>query len=789
VTRLVLGMICTCLLPTVVMDGRVADLMADEVENNAPLYKRADMPVEQRADDLLKRMTLREKLLQICGFWPSDRLQTQVDVASFAQDFCRQKLSEGVGTIGPVNMPLEKDVLFRNTIQKFLREKTRLGIPVIFHDEGCHGVMKTEATSFPMPIGLACCWDEDLIEKIYNAVAAEMRARGGQQALTPILDVARDPRWGRIEETMGEDPFINARLGAAMVRGFQGGATGKIDGEHVMSTLKHFVGHGTPEGGLNRSPALCGTRELREVHLAPFEYVIKTARPAALMPSYNEVDGVPSHANRWLLSNVLRGEFGFAGLIVSDYEGVNRLRSPQCIAADTAAAGKLALEAGVQMELPNPSGFPQLERLVASGAVEGKLIDEAVRSVLTAKFKLGLFENPFADAEKARQVVHRAESRQLALQAARESIVMLKNEGGILPISPAKYPKIAVIGPNADIARLGGYSGTPLETVSILDGIRKKAAGRAEVLFAQGCVVVKNDKRNAFENWKLNDVKLATLEENRPLIDEARRTAAKADLVVLVLGDNECTCRESWAPNHLGDRASLDLPGSQMDLAKAVLDEGKPVVLYLMNGRPLLVGELKDRVKAIFEGWYMGQETGTAAADILFGDVSPSGKLTVSIPKMVGQLPCYYAKKSGAGEFNYLFGDDEPEFPFGYGQSYTTFSYADLRVKDESIPADGNTTISVDVTNTGPMGGDEIVQFYVRQEVASVTRPVKQLIGFRRIHLEPGEKMTVNLPLEAASLAIYDINMNRRTEPGTYRIMAGPSSKELSSVPLRVAEQ
>jgi beta-glucosidase len=774
-----------CVLISGMALGMLAIAQADDT---VPLYKQANAPVEQRAADLLQRMTLGEKLRQMCGFWPSDILSMQVDVEPYAQEFCRKNLSEGVGTIGPVYMPLEKDVLFRNTIQKYLREKTRLGIPVIFHDEGCHGLMKDEATSFPMPIGLACCWDEELIEKTYNIVAAEMRARGGQQALTPILDVAREPRWGRIEETMGEDPFLNARLGAAMVRGFQGGSTGKVDGSHVMSTLKHFVGHGTPEGGLNRSPAMCGIRELREVHLAPFEYVIKTTHPAALMPSYNEIDGVPSHANRWLLRDVLRGEFGFTGLVVSDYEGVDRLRSPQHIAADATATGRISLEAGVQMELPNPSGFPKLEKLISSGAVDEKLIDEAARAVLMAKFKLGLFENPYADAEKAQQILHRPESRQLAIQAARESIVLLKNEDGILPISPEKYPKIAVIGPNADIARLGGYSGTPLQAVSILEGIRKKTAGRAEVLFAQGCMVVKNDQRNAFANWKLDNVQLASLEENRSLIDEARRTAAKVDLVILALGDNECTCRESWSPNHLGDRTTLDLPGSQMELAKAVLDEGKPVILYLMNGRPLLIGELKDRVKAIFEGWYMGQETGTAVADILFGKISPSGKLTVSIPKSVGQLPCYYAKKSGAAEFNYLFDDAKPEYPFGFGLHYTTFSYENPRAADESIPTDGSTTVSIDVTNTGSMAADEIVQLYVRQEVASVTRPVKQLMGFRRVSLEPGEKKTMTFSLDAVSLAIYDINMNRRTEPGVYSIMVGPSSDKLSSIRLNVKD-
>ena len=507
------------------------------------------------------------------------------------------------------------------------------------------------------------------------------------------------------------------------------------------------------------------------------------------MPSYNEFDGVPSHANRWLLHDVLRGELGFTGLVVSDYDGIQRLVTPQNVAADAAAAGRIALEAGVQMELPDPFGFPKLEELVRSGIVKEKLIDDAVIAVLRAKFKLGLFENPMVDAGKAKELVLRPQSRQLALRAARESIVLLKNDKGLLPLSASKYAKIAVIGPNADIARLGGYSGTPLQTVSVLEGIGKKAAGQAEVLFAKGCVVIKNERRNSFLNWKeVSEPQLATLEENRPLIEEARRTAAKADLVVLVLGDVECTCRESWAADHLGDRSSLDLPGSQMDLARAVLAEGKPVVLYLMNGRPIVLGELKDRADAIIEGWYMGQESGTAAADILFGDAAPSGKLTVSLPKSIGQLPCYYGKKSGAGEFPYLFGDTEPEFPFGFGLSYTTFSYDNLRVNKESIRADETMDVSVDVSNTGRMGADEIVQLYVRQEVASVTRPVKQLMGFRRIHLEPGEKKTIIIPLEAASLAIYDINMQRRTEPGMYRIMAGPSSKDLKSISIKIKD-
>jgi beta-glucosidase len=783
---IVRGIFVICLI---LASAAIANNTSAVPTKDAFLYKRADAPVEQRVADLLSRMTLREKLLQLSCLLPGPVADKSGSIEKSALDFCRQKLKEGIGTMGPdMPMAIAQEVEFRNTVQKFLAENTRLGIPVLFHDEGCHGLMKDEATSFPMPIGLACCWDEELIQKIYDVVAREMRGRGGHQALTPILDVARDPRWGRIEETMGEDPFLNGRLGGAMVRGFQGGATGEVDSEHVLSTLKHFVGHGTPEGGLNRSPALGGIRELREVHLAPFEYVIKNARPAAVMPSYNEVDGVPSHVNGWLLGDVLRQEFGFQGLVVSDYSGIDRLQQSQHIAADITAAGKLALEAGVQMELPAPVAYVKLEKQIAAGTIPEKLVDDAVRAVLTVKFKLGLFEKAQADAEKAAARLRRPESSALALEAAQKSIVLLKNDGGLLPLTAKKYPRIAVIGPNADIARLGGYSGTPLHAVSLLEGIRKKVGGEAEVLYAQGCKIDKNDKRNSFANWKGDDAALVPLEENQPLIDEARRTAAKADLVVLVLGDVESTCRESWAPNHLGDRSSLDLPGSQMELAKAVLAEKKPVVLYLMNGRPPVLGDLKERASAIIEGWYMGQETGTAAADILFGAISPSGKLTVSFPQSVGQLPCYYSKKAGAADYAYLFADNQPAFPFGFGLSYMTFSYGNLRTEEKTINTDGTAHISIDVTNTGSMGADEIVQLYVRQDVASVTRPVKELKGFQRVHLQPGEKKTVTFALEASALAIYDIAMRRRTEHGVYRVMVGPSSAKLFSVPLEVKE-
>lgn len=757
------------------------------VPADAP-YRNAALPVAARVEDLLARMTWTEKVSQITGWWKYDEKFPDITDQALEDGF-RSGFPEGVAQIGPAQLSIVDDVRFRNAAQKFLREKTRLGIPVIFHDEGCHGVMKPEATSFPMPIGLACAWNEALTERIFDTVAREMRARGGQQALTPILDVARDPRWGRIEETLGEDPVLNGRLAAAMVRGFQGGSTGVVDGQHVLATLKHFVGHGTPEGGLNRSPSIMGSRELRDVHLAPFEYVIRVTRPAAVMPSYNDVDGVPSHGSRWLLRDVLRGEYNFQGMIVSDYGGIERMHLKQHIVSSPLEAARLALAAGVDCEVSDGYGFPAVKQLTDPDPELQGWVNDAVRRLLTAKFQLGLFENPYVDAAAARALLDKPETAELAVQAARESIVLLKNDGGALPLDLAKLKRIAVIGPNADIARLGGYSGTPLQNISLLDGIRTYVGNRAEVKHAEGCRIVTVDHRNASQNWRAEGpVILVSDEENRPLIEEAVRVAAQADVVVLAVGDLERTCRETWGDGsgHLGDRASLDLPGSQMALARAVIATGKPVIVYLMNGRPAALEELSRLAPAILEGWYAGQATGTAAAEILFGRISPSGKLTVSFPRDVGHIPAYYSRKVGAAFHDYLFSNNSALYSFGHGLSYTTFAYSNLKLAQEKIRAGEPVRVSVEVANTGKMAADEIVQLYIRDEVASVTRPVMELKDFRRIPLQPGESRTVEFTLEPDTLMFTGLDMKRVLEPGTFKIMVGGSPLKVLQTTLEV---
>ena len=744
---------------------------------SSPLYRDPSAPIEARVHDLLGRMTVDEKIAQITGAWIH---LDDIAKSGMTQDqYYKKLIPAGVGSVAPLQRLLvEQDVKFRNELQKFLIEETRLGIPAMFHDEGCHGLVKPGASSFPNPIGLACSWDPALVERIYNVVASEMRNRGAQLALAPVVDVARDPRWGRFDETMGEDPYLISRMGAAIVRGFQGSSDGTVDNEHVVSTLKHFTGHGTPEGGLNKSPSVSTPRVLREVDLQPFAFIVRTAHPGAVMPSYNEIDGVPSHNNRWLLQDVLRGEFGFKGLIVADYGGIGLLYSAHHIAGSLPQAGALALRAGVQLELPDPEAYPGLREDLNNGLVTMAEVDDAVRGVLTLKFRLGLFERPYADLAKARAAAERPETRALALEAARESIVLLKNDG-ILPLSAERVRTIAVIGPNADVARLGSYSGTPSHSVTLLEGIRANVGAKAKILYAQGCMLAKNDTGNAFNSWNNNLVVMSTEAENKPLIEEAKQIAAQADVVILAVGESEALSRETWADpplNHLGDADTLELRGSQNALVDAVFAAGKPVVVYLSNSRPLAIGRLKEKASAVIEGWCMGEESGTAAANILFGDVSPSGKLTVSFPASAGDIPAYYSKKPFAGQIGFEFGPTETLWRFGDGLSYTTFKYENPRLQDAVIAPDGTTVASVDVVNTGRCEADEIVQLYVHQDVSSVTRAVEELKGFQRIHLRPGERKTVSFQVTSDALAIWDLDMRFKVEPGTFKLTFGPSS-------------
>jgi beta-glucosidase len=592
--------------------------------------------------------------------------------------------------------------------------------------------------------------------------------------LAPVVDVARDPRWGRIEETFGEDPFLVARMGVAAVNGFQGrraSADAPIDGNHVMATLKHMTGHGYAEGGRNTAPAIASPRMLREVFLPPFEAAVREAHALSVMASYNEIDGMPSHQNRWLITDLLRGEWGFTGVLVSDYFGIAELQRRHRVVSDLAGAGRAALAAGVDLELPEPECYASLVDDLAAGHVQQATLDQAVARVLRAKFLLGLFEHPYV--ANTTPEPERPADRALALRAAEETIVLLKNDGGLLPLDRGQVKSVAVIGPTASACHLGGYSGKPDKTVSILDGIRAKLGGGVKVELAQGCGLTAGGR-----GWTDDQVTLSNPAEDARLVAEARKLAKNVDVNILVLGQNEQLSREAWADNHRGDRMSLDLVGAQMDLARAVLASGKPTVVVLIHGGPLVMPELAQKAPAILDGFYLGEETGTAVANVLFGEVSPAGRLPWTVPRASGAVPAYYNHKPSATRL-YLFEEAGPQWAFGHGLSYTSFRYGPPQLSPATLAPDGTATLSVNVTNTGKRAGDEVVQLYLHDQVASITRPLEELRGFARVHLQPGESRPVSFKIGPTDLALYDKAMKRVVEPGKFDLLVGASSADI----------
>jgi beta-glucosidase len=742
-------------------------------------YLSPALPIEQRVADLIFQMNVAEKCAQLVGPFGLEELK-----GTFSFEFARRHFKNGISYVNThhVKRNTRETVAYLNAMQKFLREETRLGIPALGIGEGLHGYMAHEATSFPQAIGLASAWDPELHQRVFSAVAREMRARGAHYVLSPVLDLARDPRWGRTEETYGEDPYLVSRLGVAAVRGLQGesftGAAG-----HVLATAKHFAAHGHPEAGTNCAPANYAERILREELFASFEAVVREAKIGTVMASYNEINGVPSHVNTWLLKDLLREEWGFEGFVISDGWGVDDLYRLHCVAADPADAAEKSFMSGVDVELGRC--FQYLEQAVLAGRIPEALLDAAVSKVLRVKFQLGLFENPFVAEEEALEITNCAGHRSLALEAAHKSMILLKNEGGLLPLDASRLRSLAVIGPNAVPLRLGGYSGHPGRGISVLEGIRQKVGEAVEVLYAEGCGITQSTN-DAGQMWLDDEVLFPDAGRDAALIAEAIETARKADVILLVLGDNEQTCREAWNASHPGDRDNLDLPGRQEQLLQAVFAVGQPVILLLIQGRPASINFATECIPAILEGWYLGQEGGTAVADVLFGDVTPGGKLPITFPRSVGQIPAYYYHKPSARR-GYLFADVEPLFPFGHGLSYTTFAYSNLRLSPPKMAAGETAILSVDLTNTGERTGDEVVQFYVHDLLSErVTRPVKLLKGFQRITLGPGETCTVSFHIGREQLQYLDENMQQTVEPGQFELMVGGSSKSVQSIVLEV---
>ena len=597
-----------------------------------------------------------------------------------------------------------------------------------------------------------------------------------------MLDVARDPRWGRFEECYGEDPYLVSRMGMAATYGLQGRAPA-IDGEHVAVTLKHFAGHGEPQGGRNIAPVNFSEREFRTVHLYPFEMAVRVAHAHSLMASYNEWDSVPNHVNHKLLTDILRTEWGFDGFVMADGGGVESVVEEHHAAAGYAEAGILCIEAGLDFNFGGKGKcFSALAEEEREGKVSMAAIDRAAAGVLRVKFLSGLFDRPYADADNSEKVTNTDDSKALARLAADEAMVLLKNENHILPLDPAKTKTLAVIGPNAADIHLGGYSAVPMQGVSVLQGIRDFAGSSIRVFYAEGCKLTTNYASGWLvnENPVLNDAA-----DDSRMIDEAVEVALRSDAVVLVLGENELLRREAWNEQHLGDRDTLDLVGRQHDLARAILATGKPVVVLLINGGPLSVNYLQEHAPAIIECWYLGQETGPAVADVLFGKVSPSGKLTVTFPRSVGQLPDYY-NHSPSRYRSYVLADSTPLYPFGFGLSYANFDYKNLRVAPVAIAPGGAARVSVDVTNTGAVKADEVVQLYLHALVSLPVRPVEELKDFTRVTLNPGETRTVVFDLTPDKLEAYDINMRRNVEPGVFEVLVGKSSVDVLRANLKV---
>ncbi|MBX6383592.1 MAG: glycoside hydrolase family 3 C-terminal domain-containing protein [Microbispora sp.] len=752
------------------------------------IYADPAAPVGERVADLLARMSREEKLAQLGSVWSFSLLEG----GRFSEERARAALRHGLGHVtrvaGATNLKAVQVAQVANAIQRFLVTKTRLGIPAIVHEEVCSGLMAREATVFPQAIGVASTWEPELNRRLADAVRAQMRAMGGHQGLSPVLDVVRDPRWGRTEETYGEDPYLVARMGAAFIRGLQGDSPA----EGVIATAKHFVGYGASEGGLNWAPAHLPPRLLREVYLYPFEVAVREAGLQSVMAGYHELDGIPCHANRELLTDVLRGEWGFTGTVVSDYFAVEDLHSYHHFAEDKRRAAVSALTAGVDVELPATDAYADaLAHALDAGEVGERELDEAVARVLRHKFELGLFENPYVDEGAVAVTVNAERHREVALETARRSLVLLKNEG-ILPLRPG-IGTVALIGPNADSARhlLGDYSfaahveslmearerkGLLGQTMTIPDDleieestdgiptVRDELTARlgGRVRYARGCDV---------------------LDPSKDGFAEAVAAAAAADVAVLVLGDRSgLTTRATTGESR--DRSSLELPGVQEDLVRAVVATGTPVVAVLVAGRPVGGDFLHDNCAAVLMAWLPGQTGARAIAEVLLGEVNPSGKLPISYPRSVGQIPVFYGHKVSGGRSHwhgdYVDSPVSPRYPFGHGLGYAPFVIEDVALDRTEVPAGDSVTVEATVANTGDRTGEEVVQLYIRDPQATVTRPVLELKNFARVRVDPGRRVAVRFRLPTGQLGFYDRNMDYAVESGRIAVYVGFSSGALT---------
>lgn len=754
-----------------------------------PRYKDAKAPVEERVSDLLGRMNREEKIGQLStqlGWEMYDKKEKTVTVSS---QFKKAVAESHIGNLWATLRadPWTKKTLSTgldpylaaeatNELQRYVREHTRLQIPLFIAEECPHGHMAIGTTVFPTSIGQSSTWNPELILQMASVIAREARLQGAHIGYGPVLDLAREPRWSRVEETYGEDPVLNSIMGVAMVKGFQGSTISS--GENVISTLKHFAAYGVPEGGHNGGAVSIGTRELYQSYLPPFKAAVE-AGALSVMTAYNSIDGIPCSANSWLMNDVLREQWGFKGFVVSDLGSINGLLNSNHVAADMTAAAAMAINAGMDNDLGGLAFSAPLIEAVNKGAVSEQLIDKAVGRILKLKFEMGLFENPYVKPRLAKQIVRNTAAVALSRQVARESIVLLKNEKDILPLM--KHVKsVAVIGPNADhfYNQLGDYTAPQdsANVITVLEGIRAKLPSSAQIRYVKGC-----------------DIRDTIVLQ----IEEAVAAVKASEVTVLVIGGSSArdfkteykstgaatvSQRSSGTISDMEsgegyDRETLDLLGKQLVLMQAVVNTGKPVIVVFIGGRPLNLNWADAHASAIINAWYPGQEGGNAIADVLFGDYNPAGRLPVSVPRSVGQLPVYYNYKNPL-KHDYVEGSSAPLYDFGYGLSYSKFVYHDMQV-GVSETADLEVAVSVALSNVSDVDGDEVLQLYVRDEAASVVVPVKQLKAFRRIHLKAHETKTVSFKLIKNDLMIYNQSMEPVVEAGTFNIMIGAGAKDI----------
>lgn len=755
-----------------------------KLNDEIPLYLEDSEPVEKRVKDLMARMTLEDKVYQMNQFVGLDHMRKAEKNLTIeelhnndAQGFYEGLYSDDVAKMcaeGKIGSFLHVLTAEESNLLQELTLKSKLKIPLLIGIDAIHGnAMVSGTTVYPSPITLAATWNDDFLYAVGKQTAQEMRATGSHWAFTPNIDVLRDPRWGRVGETFGEDPFMVGNMGVAMINGFQqNDFTGN---QKVIACAKHMIAGSEPINGLNASPMDISMRTLKEVYLPPYKKAIE-AGVYSIMAAHNELNGIPCHMNKWLMTDLFRNKWGFDGFYVSDWMDIERIETVHHAAKDFKEAVKLSVNAGMDMHMHGPN-FPEaVIELVNEGKLSIERVNEACSKILTAKFKLGLFENRFVDLNKINEHVLTVEHKELALETAQKGIVLLKNDG-ILPLmSTSSKKRILVTGPNANNQTILGDWHKPQpddNVVTVYEGIKVLGSSKGyDVSFF-----------NSGESTR-------RIEDG--IIDEAVAKAKNVDYVVLVVGDNSLRTigKEKTAGENMG-RASLDLPGKQLELIQAIEKTDTPVIVVLVNGRPISEPWLQDTIPAIIESWESGLFGGKAIAEILFGDVNPSGKLPLTVARSVGQLQMIYNHKPSQYFHKYAFEKITPLYPFGFGLSYTEYSYSEPKLSKTTLEKGEEITVSVDISNIGEMDGEEIVQLYIRDNVSSATRPVKELKGYQRVFLKKGETKKVDFTLNPGSLAFYDINMEYCVESGEFTIMTGASSDSnaLQSTILEVTER